>query len=119
MSFSAPSVGGPLLRARRQRDREVARALAYRRGATHGAGPEALDGRPLVGICLPDDQIVLEQLVVAFGVSHGRLEQLAPGARHLTRGERQDSARLLDRLATQMPADHAGLARRRANVAGV
>ena len=54
---------------------------------------------PFVGVGLTDDQIVLEQLVVALGVRHRRLEQLAPVARHLTRGEGEDSACLLHGLA--------------------
>ena len=102
----------------RQRDRQVARALADRRRASHRARPEALDRRPLVGVRLADDQIVLEQFVVALGVCHRRLEQLAPVARHLTRGEGEDSACLLHRLAAQMPAHHPRLARRGAHVAG-
>ena len=97
----------------------MARALADRRGASHRARPEAPDRRPFVGEGLPDDQIVLEQLVVVLGVCHRRLEQLAPVARHLTRGEREDSACLRHGLATQVPAHHPGLARRGPNVACV
>src|ERR1700730_17785623 len=95
----------------------MTRALAYRRGAPHRARPKTLDRGPLVGVRLPDDQIVLEQLVVCLGVGHGRLEQLAPVAGHLTRGGGEDSACLRDGLAAQVHAHDARLARRRAHVA--
>ena len=105
--------------ARGQCDRQVAGALADRCRASHRARPKALDRRPFVGVRLPDDQIVLEQLVVALGVCHRGLEQLAPVAGHLTRGEGEDSACLLHRLAADVAAHHARLARGGAHVAGV
>src|SRR6185437_8127042 len=49
----------------------------------------------------------------------GRLQELAPVAGHLTRGEGEDSACLLHRLAAQVPAYHACLARGGAHVASL
>src|SRR6202453_498330 len=97
----------------------MARALADRCGPSHGARPKALDRWPFVGVSLPHDQIVLELLVVARGVGHRGLEQLAPVACNVTGGEGEDSACLLDGLAPDVPADHAGLAGRGAHVARV
>ena len=112
-------VGGGRFRSHGQCDRQVAGALGDRRRPPHRARPEALDRGPFVGVGLPDDQVVLEQLVVALGVGHRRLEQLAPIAGGLARGEGEDSASLLDGLAPQVPAHHPRLAGRGAHVAGV
>ena len=57
--------------------------------------------------------------MVALGVRHRRLEQLAPVARDLTRSEGEDSACLLDGLSAQVPAHHPRLAGGGPHVAGV
>src|SRR5271154_677560 len=85
------------LSVRCQRDRQVAGALADRRRSSHCARAKTLDRRSFVSVCLTDDQIVLEQFVVALRIGHRGLEQLAPVARHLTRGELENSACLRNR----------------------
>ena len=90
-----------------------------RRRASHRARTKALDRRPLVGVCLAHDEIVLEQFVIVLGVGDRRLQQLAPVTRHLTRGEGEDSACLCNGLASHVSAHHARLARRGAHVACV
>ena len=46
-----------------------------------------------------EKEVVLDQLVIVLSVSHGRLQQLAPVAGHLTRGKGEDSACLVYGLA--------------------
>src|SRR5215208_1966282 len=101
---------------RREQDREVTGALADRRRTAHRARPEALERRTLVGVRRLDEQVLAVELVVVLGVRDGRLEHLAPVARHGAGREREDRARLLDRLATDVVADEASLAGRRADV---
>ncbi len=62
----------------RERDREVAGALADRRGATHRPRAKALEGRTLVSGDRVDAQLFADQLVVVLGVGDGRLQQLLP-----------------------------------------
>src|SRR5919202_3419154 len=104
---------------RRERDREVAGALADARRAAHGAGAEALERGPLVGVHGVDAQVVADQLVVVLGVGDRGLEQLAPVARHRAGRVREDRARLLHGLAADVVADEARLARRAADVLGL
>src|SRR5436189_172251 len=59
---------------RRERDREVAGALADARRPAQGAGAEALQRRALVGADGVDPQLVADELVVVLGVCHGGLE---------------------------------------------
>src|SRR5215213_12004065 len=96
---------------RREQDRQMAGALANRRGATHRARPEALERRTFVGVRRLDEEILAVELVVVLGVGDGRLEHLAPVARHGTGRELQDRACLLDRLAADVVADEARLSR--------
>src|SRR4051812_32995068 len=103
-----------LLLLRRERDRQVRRALADARGAPHGARAEALEGRALVGVNGQDPQVVAEQLVVVLGVGDRRLEQLAPVLGRRARGVREDGARLRHGLAADVVADEPRLARARA-----
>src|SRR6476661_2954778 len=102
-----------------QENRQAARALADRRGAPHGARPEPLERRALVGGDREDLQVVAEQLVVVLRVRDGRLEQLAPVARDVAGRERQDRARLDDGLAADVVAHQARLAGGGADVLGV
>ena len=95
----------------------MARSFVDRRGAAHGTRSHTLDRGPFVGVGLADDQVVLHQLVIVLRVGHCRLEQLAPGRRHLARGESQDSAGLIHGLPAQVDADYAGLPCRGPHVA--
>src|SRR4051794_13704584 len=104
---------------RRERDREVARALADARRAAHGARTEALQRRPLVGGDGEDEQVVADQLVVVLGVGDRGLEHLAPVARHRAGRVREDRAGLLHGLAADVVAHEARLARRGADVLGL
>src|SRR4051812_43005675 len=92
-------------------------ALADTRRATHGTRAEALERRPLVGEHGGDLQVVAVEVVVVLRVGDRGLEQLLPGLCNVARGEGEDGARLLDRLAPDVVADQAGLARGRAHVA--
>src|SRR4051794_10367508 len=103
----------------RKRDGQVARALADPRRAAHRAGAEALERRALVGEGGQDLQVVADELVVVLGVGHRRLEQLAPVAGHGARRVSEDRARLVDGLAADVRAHHAGLARGGAHVLGL
>src|SRR3984957_5720882 len=109
----------PCLRLGRERDRQMTGALANRGGSSLSARPEALDGGPLVSKSLTHEKIVLDQFVVVLGVGHSRLQELAPVASYLTRGEGEDSACLIYRLAPQVTAHHARLACRGPHVAGL
>ena len=104
----------------RERDREVAGALADRRRATHGARAEALERRTLVGGDRVDAQLVADQLVVVLGVGDGRLEQLLPVLARRARGVCARIARAsVDGLAADVVADQARLAGGRADVLGL
>jgi hypothetical protein len=107
-----------LLLLRRERDRQVRRALADARRAPHGARAEALEGRALVGGDGEDPQVVAEQLVVVLGVGDGGLEQLAPVLGDRARRVREDRAGLGDRLAADVVADQPRLAGAGADVLG-
>src|SRR5881398_2478545 len=104
---------------RRERDREVAGALADARRPAQGAGAEALQRRALVGADGVDPQLVADELVVVLGVCHGRLEQLAPVAGDRARRVREDRAGLDDGLGANVVADEPGLTGRRAYVLGL
>src|SRR3954451_20858282 len=108
-----------LLLLRRERDRQVRRALADARGAPHGAWTEPLEGRALVGGDGQDAEVVAQQLVVVVGVGDGRVQELLPLLGDRARRVRQDGARLGNGLAADVVADQAGLAGRRADVLGV
>src|SRR5215212_11934078 len=95
---------------RGEQDREVAGALADRRRAAHRARAEALQGRPFVGVRRLDEQVLAVELVVVLGVGDRGLEHLAPVARDGAGREREDRARLLDRLAADVVADETRLA---------
>src|SRR3954471_11619937 len=101
---------------RRERDRQVAGALADARRAAHGARAKALQGRALVGRDGGDAQVVAVELVVVLGVGDGALQELAPVLGHVARGVGEDGERLVDRLAADVVADQARLARGRADV---
>ena len=101
-------------------DREVARALADLRRATHGARPEALERRALVGGDRVDVQLVADQLVVVLGVGDGRLEQLAPVRARPRAGVCARIARAsVDGLAADVVAHQARLAGGGAHVLGL
>src|SRR3954447_14871272 len=104
---------------RRERDRQVAGALADARRAAHGARAKALQGRALVGRDGGDAQVVADELVVVLGVGDGALQELAPVLGHVARGVGEDGERLVDRLAADVVADQAGLAGAGAHVLGV
>src|SRR3954468_16935350 len=110
-------VGLGLLRD--ERDGQVRGALADARGAAHGARPVALERWALVSVDAEDAQVLADELVVVLRVGDGRLEQLAPGLRRATRGEREDRARLGDVLAADVIADEPRLAGGRAHVLGL
>src|SRR5262245_18969544 len=97
----------------------MAGALADPRRAAPGARAVALESRPLVGGDRRDVEVVAQQFVVVLGVGDGGLEQLAPVARHGARRVGEDRARVLHRLAADVIADQARLARRRADVLGL
>src|SRR3954453_20029523 len=104
---------------RRERDRQVAGALADARRAAHGARAKALQGRALVGRDGGDAQVVADELVVVLGVGDGALQELAPVLGHVARGVGEDGEGLLDRLAADVVADQARLAGAGADVLGV
>src|SRR5215207_3030335 len=104
---------------RRQSDREVGRALADSRRATHRPGAIPLERRPLVGVDRGDLQLVADQLVVVLRVGDCRLQELQPRLGGAARREKQDSPRLLDVLAADVIADQARLAGGGADVAGL
>src|ERR687889_1219976 len=104
---------------RRERDREVAGALADLGRAAHGARAEPLERRALVGLDRGDAQVVAEQLVVVLGVGDRALEQLAPVLGDVAGGVGEDGEGLLDGLAADVVADQARLARGGADVLGV
>src|SRR3954469_8180642 len=104
---------------RRQSDREVGRALADSRRATHRPGAIPLERRPLVGVDRGDLQLVADQLVVVLRVGDCRLQELQPRLGGAARREGQDSPRLLDVLPADVVAHQARLAGGRADVAGL
>ena len=65
----------------RQRDRQVARALADGVARPMRARPEALERRPLVGVDLLDVQVVADEVVVVLRVRDRGLEQRSSHAR--------------------------------------
>src|SRR3954447_15949658 len=104
---------------RRQSDREVGRALADSRRATHRPGAIPLERRPLVGVDRGDLQLVADQLVVVLRVGDCRLQELQPRLGGAARREGQDSPRLLDVLPADVVAHQPRLAGGRADVAGL
>ena len=107
------------LGARGQRDRQVAGALADRRRASHRARPEALDRRPFVGVCLPDDRSSSSSSWLFSAFATADSSSLLQ-SRATSRGVKARIARASwNGLAPQVPAHHPRLARRGAHVAGV
>src|SRR5580658_8884427 len=96
-----------LLVLRSKEDGQVRGALTDLGRAPHGTRTEPLDRRTLIGVHRLDDQILADELMIVLGIRDRRLEQLAPVTSDRTRRVSEDSACILNALATDVVADQA------------